>query len=490
MNRFCSVAAGLFGACALTLSFSASAESIFIEGAPALKEEAAETKAALPSFSNLVKELSPAVVNISVESDSEAQAQAQDESAPQAPQAPVPPFLKREPGTLARSLGSGFILTTDGYIVTNNHVIDKSTKIIVRLLNDKAEYEAKIIGVDPKTDLALIKIEAKKALKVAYFGDSDRLEVGEWVIAIGNQFQLGQTVTAGIVSATSRRVPTSSPYDAFIQTDASINPGSSGGPLFNTKGQVVGINTAIFSPGRAQFGGAGFNIGIGFAIPINLVKGILTQIKEQGKVTRGLLGVMIQKIDAEMAEALGLPTPTGALVSDVMPETPASKAGVKRRDIITSFNGHLVNDHDELPLMVANTPIGTTVKIEVLRDGISKTLTTVITELKDSAKKGAEGEAPKVADQLGLLTSEVPQEIAKAYKMEGPTGVIVEALEPGSAGERAGLTRGDIILELGGQPIKDAQTYAQILKSLQKGKPTLALVRRAEGTRYLVIKAR
>jgi serine protease Do len=464
----------------LTIAATSSAEPIFQEGDPQLAGVPKAENMAPPSFSYLAKELSPAVVNVAVETEGTEDSASED--------SPLPPYFKIPPNTPMRSLGSGFILTEDGYIATNNHVIEKSTKIIVRLLNDKTEYTAKIIGIDPKTDLALVKIEPKQKLKTVFLGDSDKIEVGDWVVAIGNQFQLGQTVTAGIVSATSRRVPTSSPYDAFIQTDASINPGSSGGPLFNIRGQVVGINTAIFSPGRSQFGGPGFNIGIGFAIPINLVKGILRQLKDQGKVTRGLLGVMIQKIDADMAEALNLNSPNGALVSDVMPDTPASKAGFKRKDVIVRYNGQPVNDHDELPLLVASTAVGTSVKVEILRDGAPMTITAQINELKESAGARREESAHMKPDKLGLAVSPVTPEVAALYKLPSAAGLLVEQVETNSPADRSGIVRGDIIEQLADVPMSSVDAYAQIVKSLKKEKPVLILIRKSEGTRFLTLR--
>ncbi|RMD86973.1 MAG: hypothetical protein D6808_02280, partial [Candidatus Dadabacteria bacterium] len=261
------------------------AEEVFQSGSPHLSDGFNPPT----SFAELVKEVGGSVVNISVVQDDDASVAIGSEHA----------------------LGSGFVISEDGYIVTNNHVIAKGGKIIVRFLGDKNEYDAHVIGQDAKTDLALLKVDAGKKLKPVYVGDSDKVQVGDWVIAIGNQFQLGQTVTTGIVSAKSRRVPSGGPYDHFIQTDASINPGSSGGPLFNTKGQVVGINTAIFTPGKTQFGGTGFNIGIGFAVPINLAKRIISQLKKDGKVTRGWLGVLIQPVTPDVAKVFGYSSPHG-----------------------------------------------------------------------------------------------------------------------------------------------------------------------------------
>ncbi len=455
-------------------------ESLFHEGAPPVS--VAMTHDGVPSFSGMVKELSPAVVNISVEGGEVAK-----EEKDELPN----PFFKHDPRTPFRSLGSGIVLDEDGHIATNGHVVGKAKKIIVRFLNDKKEYTAKLIGIDEKTDLALIKVSAGKPLKYAFLGDSDQIEVGDWVVAIGNQFQLGQTVTAGIVSATSRRVPTGSPYDAFIQTDASINPGSSGGPLFNIKGQVVGINTAIFSPGRAQFGGSGFNIGIGFAIPVNLAKKIYYQLHKSGKVTRGMLGVMIQRIDADTAEALNLKSVSGALVSDIVAGSPAAGAGFKRRDVIVSFDGHPVEDHDQLPLMVASTAVNTKVSVGILRDGKEQELKVTIAELQDQAKENdTTVEKAEKPDEIGLRVAELTAALLQALKLPSDTtGVLVETIEPGSLAESTGFQRGDIVLEIDGKSIKNRASYLEMLGSvLASDKPVLVLLRRTEGTRFLTLK--
>ncbi|MCO6432014.1 MAG: PDZ domain-containing protein, partial [Deltaproteobacteria bacterium] len=301
-------------------------------------------------------------------------------------------------------------------------------------------------------------------------------------------FQLGQTVTAGIVSAKSRRVPNkaSGPYDAFIQTDASINPGSSGGPLFNTRGQLVGINTAIFSPGRTQFGGTGFNIGIGFSIPSNLVRTVVTQLKENGRVVRGLLGVIIQRVDGDMATALNLPGPDGALVADVVPNSPASKAGFQRKDVILSFNQQSVRDHEDLPLLVATTPIGSKVSVDILRGGKKKTLVAVIEELKEVAA-AKNSDSPKT-DKIGLVVQNVTEDVAKSLKMTAPAGALVGTVEPGSTAERAGIQRGDVIEELNGQLVRDAEHFEKLVPELPVDKPLLVMVRRTEGTRFLTMR--
>ena len=301
-------------------------------------------------------------------------------------------------------------------------------------------------------------------------------------------------MTAGIVSAKSRRVPTgaSGPYDAFIQTDASINPGSSGGPLFNTRGQVVGINTAIFSPGRSQFGGTGFNIGIGFAIPINMARAILTQLRDSGKVTRGLLGVLIQRVDADVAKVLSLPNSDGALVSDVVKGSPAAIAGFRRRDVIVAFNGHKVSEHDELPSLVANTPVGSSVPVDFVRDGKASKLSVTITQLKDTpSKPKIDAEKP---DALGLTVETVSAELARSLELNPPTGVTIVKVESGSIADRAGLLKGDVVEEIDGRHFKNGDDFREFVKrefddlNLSKERLYMALVRRKEGVRYVVIK--
>lgn len=459
----------------------AGAESLFQEGQPSfVGKDVNVVGSGYPNFAELVRQISPAVVNISGEtilSDSELEG-VEDIPAP-----------GRDPARPSRSLGSGFIVNDEGFIVTNNHVIDSFDRIVVRLLDDEKEYIAKVVGKDTKTDIALLKIDPEKKLPTVYLGDSDTVEVGEWVVAIGNQFQLGQTVTAGIVSAKARRVPlvTSGPYDNFLQTDASINPGSSGGPLLNSKGQVIGVNTAIFSPGsRSQFGASGFNIGIGFAAPINLVKGVVSQLKEHGRVTRGLLGVIIQRVDADVAEALGLPNAKGALIADIMPNSPAGNAGIERKDVIVKFGGREIKNHDELPLLVADTPVGTVVEMEVVRDGKLITFEAKIDELKEIPLPGEESAAKP--DLLGAYVQDVTEEIARALGLEQGNGVIISGVQPGSVAERAGLVRGDIILEIGERVIKGQADYLNVIEELPKGKPVLALIRRQEGTRFVLLK--
>jgi serine protease Do len=311
-----------------------------------------------------------------------------------------------------RSLGSGFIIDKDGFILTNNHVIEKSNEIKVRLA-DETEFDAKIIGRDPKTDLALIKIQPGSPLTPISLGDSDKLQVGDWVIAIGNPFGLGNTVTAGIVSAKYRQIGAGS-YDNFIQTDAPINPGNSGGPLLNTAGEVVGINSAIFT----QSGG---NVGIGFAVPVNMAKDLLPQLKK-GKVVRGWLGVMIQRITPELKDKLSLKDEWGALVTDVIAGGPAETAGIKRGDLIVSFDGKEIREMRDLPYIVASTPVGDTVTVVVERKGQKKSFQVKIEELKEETESLAAG---KDEQNFGMTVEEITPELAQNFGLSEKTGLVV-----------------------------------------------------------------
>jgi len=374
-------------------------------------------------------------------------------------------------------LGSGFIIDSDGSILTNNHVVENAQKIVVRLSGDEQDYEAKVVGRDPKTDIAIIKINAKTNLLAATLGDSDRLEVGEWVVAIGNPFGLDGTVTSGIVSAKGRHNITQGAYDNFIQTDASINPGNSGGPLINLRGEVVGINTAIFSR-------TGVNIGIGFAIPVNLVKELLPQLRGKGKVTRGYLGVLIQKVTPDIAESLGMDKGYGALVANVSKDGPADKAGVKVGDVIVEFDGKEVKDSGDLPIVVARTPVDKKVRMKVLRDKKVVTLTVAVGELKEEEVVAA------VPDkgELGMTVQKLTPQIAESLGLDKTEGVVVTAVEPGSAADEAGIRRGDVIVEVDRKPIRSLDEYKKTVAAIRKGKGVLFLVRRGESTLFLALK--
>ena len=446
----------------------------------------------LPDFARLAEKLSPSVVNISTTSQGESHPQM---GGPQ--QAPQGPFGGGRPGDphefwepferffgpmpkrsfKQRSLGSGFIVNRDGVILTNNHVVENADEILVKLANDK-EYKAKILGRDPKTDIAVIKINDVPDLTPVTLGDSDTLRVGEWVMAIGNPFGLEHSVTAGIVSAKGRFIGQGS-YDQFIQTDAAINPGNSGGPLINLRGEVVGINSAIFSR-------SGGNIGIGFAIPINLAKDELPELEEKGKVTRGWLGVLIQKVTPEIAESLGLDEPKGALVADVIKDGPAIEAGMKVGDVIVEFDGHAVKDNTELPLLVARTPVGKSVKVKVIRDKKAETLNVTINELKDEEVAAAGNQEE---EGFGLTVQNLTPDIAESLGISSDIkGVVVAGVEPGSTGDDAGLRRGDVILEVNREPVKDVNAYRKALKGAGKGKNVLFLVRRGDNSIFLALK--
>ena len=435
----------------------------------------------LPDFVGLAKKMKPVVVNISTTQVSETRGQ-QEFGSPFGEDDPFNDFWKRFFGgplprgpQRQRSLGSGFIIDADGSILTNNHVVENAQKIMVKLADDQ-DYEAKIIGRDPKTDIAVIKINAKASLTAATFGDSDRLEVGEWVMAIGNPFGLDSTVTSGIVSAKGRHIG-QGPYDNFIQTDASINPGNSGGPLLNLHGEVVGINTAIFSR-------TGGNIGIGFAIPINLVKELLPQLRGKGKVTRGYLGVLIQKVTPEIAESLGMDKARGALVANISKDGPAEKAGVKVGDVIIEFDGKEIKDSGDLPIIVARTAVERKVRMKVLRDKKEQQLSVTVGELKDEEVVAS---APEKGE-LGMTVQRLTPQIAESLGLERAEGVVVSAVDPGSAADEAGIRRGDVIVEIDRKPIRSIDEYKKAVAGIKKGKGVLLLVRRGESTLFLALK--
>jgi serine protease Do len=410
------------------------------------------------TFSGLAEKLKPAVVNISTTMVVKGQ-----------PFFGGRPSMPRERET--RSLGSGVIINKEGYIVTNNHVVENAKEIIVTLHNEK-DFKAEVIGKDKKTDLALIKIEAEGDLPVAPLGDSDKLGVGEWVLAIGNPFGLAETVTTGIVSAKGRVIG-AGPYDDFIQTDASINPGNSGGPLFNFWGEVVGINTAIIATGQ----------GIGFAIPINMAKELLPQLKEKGRVTRGWLGVVIQRVTSQLAESFGLKEKKGALVSDVFKGGPAEEAGVQRGDIILEFNGKEIKDFGDLSRTVASTPVGSNVSIKVFRNGKILSLQATIAEMEEP-KEVAKAPGRK---SLGITVQNITPEIARSLGLELGSGVVITGVEPGSPAAKAGIRSGDVIQEINREPIKDADEFNRAIESAKDQENTLFLIRRGESNLFIVV---
>ncbi len=448
----------------------------------------AQTSSVLPaapgSFSQLAKKASPSVVNIStVKVIKRERRGTMPFGGPLGPQDPFKDFFERFFGDQIprdfrqQSLGSGFVIDKDGFILTNNHVVENTEEIKVKLA-DKTEYDAKIVGRDTKTDLALIRIESDHPLVPLALGDSDKLYVGDWVIAIGNPFGLEATVTAGIVSAKYRDIGAGS-YDNFIQTDASINPGNSGGPLLNTAGEVVGINTAILSR-------SGGSVGIGFAIPINMAKDLLPQLKK-GKVVRGWLGVMIQKITPDLKEKLGLKDEKGALVADVTAGGPAEEAGIKRGDVIVSFDGEEIKEMHDLPYIVASTPVGEKVTVEIIRKGKKKSLQVKTGELKE------EDESPVVSEaspNLGLMVKEVTPELARNFGLSETSGLVVVQVESNSPAGEAGMRPGDIILEVDQVSMKDLAQFNRKIEKYEAGDTILFLLNRSGTTLYLTIKVR
>ncbi|MHB8121068.1 MAG: DegQ family serine endoprotease [Desulfuromonadaceae bacterium] len=432
-------------------------------------------KESVPDFIVLAKKLKPAVVNISTAKTIKPRQQFQRHFGGQFRNDPFRDFFERffddmQPQTYKqRSLGSGFIIE-GGYILTNNHVIAGADEIKVKLA-DNREFKAEIKGADERLDLALLKIDAKEILPTAQLGDSDAIQIGEWVMAIGNPFGLAETVTAGIISAKGRVIG-SGPYDDYIQTDASINPGNSGGPLFNSRGEVIGINTAIVSGGQ----------GIGFAIPVNLAKSIIPQLREKGKVTRGWLGVSIQPVTAELATSFGLGSEKGALISEILPGGPAEKAGLKSGDIILEFDGTKIQEVNELPRLVAATTVGKKVAMTIMRNGKEEKVTAVIESLKESAAT-EEGEATQ--DRLGLTVKELDKNLAERFQLKESSGVVVTDLKPDGAAQDAGIAAGDIIKEIDGTPITSLTDYDKTVAAHKQGQIIRFLLKRGDRSLYV-----
>jgi serine protease Do len=432
--------------------------------------------AAMPAANwvELTRVLKPAVVNISSR-------RLEERVEMQNPFGNLSPFGDdergpRRPRHTVRSMGSGFIINPAGYIVTNNHVVEGATDIRVKI-DDGRELAGTVVGRDPKTDLALLKVEAN-GLPVIPLGDSTQLQVGEPVMAIGNPFGLERTVTTGIVSATGRVIG-QGPYDDFIQTDASINPGNSGGPLINTRGQAVGINAAIFS----QSGGS---VGIGFAIPVNQAKSVVTQLVASGKVTRGWLGVTIQPLTAELAKGFNVTEGTGALVAGVQDGSPAARAGVKAGDIITHYDGQKVATSADLPKLVAATAVGRQVPVTVVREGKKVALNVTVAQM-DEPGQPVVAQAEEAKGPLGLTVETVTPSIAKELKLSEPRGVIVRGVRSGSPAENAGIRAGDVITEVDRQTVADAAQMKRALEKHPKGAPVVVMVRRDGTSLYVAL---
>ena len=446
-------------------------------------------------FVRVAEKVSPAVVNISAEKKVKGSFTYEFDM-----EEILRRFFGNEPQTKlpeqkSQSLGSGFIFRKDGYILTNNHVVADADNITVKFPGG-GQYTAKVVGLDKDTDIAVLKIEVKEDLPTVSFGDSDSLKVGEWVMAIGNPFPvlgLDRTVTVGVVSAKGRGNLRFGPndetpqYQNYIQTDASINPGNSGGPLLNIHGEVIGINAALTNPN-----GEAVNIGIGFAIPINLAKSVIPDLMEKGKVSRGYLGISFQEVDKNTAEALSLPSTEGVLVQRVMPDTPADQAGIKTGDVITQFNGHEVINGSQFMMMVAQVSPGQDATIEILRNG--KKITRSL-ELADREKSLSSTQAPrpvevKKEDWLGLQVTTSTQELAAQYNVQFHSGVMVTEVNAGSLAEQAGFLAGDIIVKVNDREVADVDEYQKTIGPLKnQGKAVLFLVYRNGEPFFTTIKA-
>ncbi len=445
----------------------------------------------LPDFTHLIEHSSDAVVNISTTSKAqETTQQTPDFGMPDIPEDnPMHDFLKKFFGDhggnsphqqLPRSsLGSGFVISKDGYVITNNHVIKEADEIIVRL-SDRREFVAEVVGKDARSDLAILKIDAND-LPVVKLGDSSKLKVGEWVLAIGSPFGFDHSVTAGIVSAKGRSLPNEN-YVPFIQTDVAINPGNSGGPLFNMQGEVVGVNSQIFS----RTGGF---MGLSFAIPVDVVRNVYEQIRETGRVDRGWLGVLIQDVTRELAESFGMDKPQGALVAKVLEESPAAEAGLEAGDIILNFNGQDIDLSSDLPPVVGSTPINRSVPVEILRNGATRTLKVKIGPLpKEGEIQIASASSPEsnLEKRLKLQVKTIPAAEQKKLGLEGH-GVLVEKVEPGVALE-AGIRPGDILLLLDNIKVESAERFMQLASDLKAGKSVPILIQRRGSPIFLALK--
>jgi serine protease Do len=461
--------------------------ALAVAPAPALARPAPD------SFADLAARLLPMVVNI-------ATTQTLKAPGPHAALPNLPPgsplqdlfkdFLNRNKNAPRHvtSLGSGFVIDASGLIVTNNHVIEDADQITVTL-NNGTSLPAKLIGRDEKTDLALLKVKPKSPLPFAKFGNSDKARVGDWVIAIGNPFGLGSTVTAGIISARNRDI-SAGPYDDFIQTDAPINRGNSGGPLFDMDGDVVGINSAIFSP-------SGGSVGIGFSIPSNMARDVIAQLRKYGETRRGWIGVRIQGVTPDIAEGLGLPSTAGALVAEVTPGGPAARAGIRNGDLITAFDGKPVPDSRALPRIVADTTVGRTVKVDILRDHKPKTIKIVLGRLKESDTSLPSKAKPKpkvtkaTPSALGLSLAALDAQMRGRYHLAKDVhGVVVTEVDPDSPAGAQNFRPGDVIVEVQNQPVHTPGDVMKRLAAAEKSgkKVELMLVNRAGNLTFVAVR--
>ena len=443
----------------------------------------AQAAPVVPDFVPLVQSAGKAVVNISTEKKV-----MQRGGMPSEMFRGLPPEFERffeqfegnsrnaKPRT-QRSLGTGFLISSDGYIVTNNHVVAGADTVLVNLQGSTGKehsLKAQVIGTDEETDIALLKVKADAPLPFLNFGNSDKMEVGEWVLAIGNPFGLGHTVTAGILSAKGRNIQ-SGPFDNFLQTDASINPGNSGGPLINMEGKVIGINTAIIASGQ----------GIGFAIPSSMAERIVNQLKQDKKVSRGWIGVTIQDVDENTAKALGLPEATGALIGSVMPDEPAAKGGMKDGDVVLEVNGQMIDDSSALLRAIATEAPGSKVNMVVWRDGERKNITVQLGERNLKASSGKSGSAVEQdAPSIGLSVRPLTKEEARTANVKPGTGLLIVGVEPGKLAAEAELREGDIILSANLKPIKSVEEFSKIIREDAKKRGVVMLQLQRQGQTF------
>ena len=476
------------------------AGSLGIASAPAFAETAplnAPTQlkselSSLPSFADLVEKVSPAVVSIRVVEEETVTAQGPTDL-PFPPGSPFEKFFKQlqpkdedgKPLTRkAMAQGSGFFITADGYAVTNNHVVQGGKEITV-VQNDGTEMKATLVGRDPKTDLALIKVKADKPMPYVAFGDSDKLRVGDWVLAVGNPFGLGGTATAGIISATGREIGNST-YNDFLQIDAPINRGNSGGPTFSLDGKVVGVNSQIFSP-------TGGSVGIGFAIPSDVAARVVAALRENGHVSRGWLGVGIQNVTEDIASAMGLEASTGAIISSVVAGGPADEAGFEREDVVLEVNGASVENSRDLTRRIGDFSSGTEVRFRILRDGRERNLRVELGERPDDTtltQLPSREQAEASVDIFGMTLSQLSDEVRDGRGLAaGTVGLVIETLEPGGEASRKGLSRGDIILEAGGRAVGTTDALRDAINAARAGNRNaiLLLVETQAGQRYIAL---
>lgn len=437
----------------------------------------------LPDFTALVDHYASAVVSISTTGKTEP---ANEDRTPHDKRLPNPfegtpfeePFRhffdqrpeQRTPRSTPSSIGSGFIVSADGYILTNAHVVDGAERVTVGM-NDRTEHVAEVVGSDPRSDIALLKIQAKD-LPTVKIGDSDALRVGQWVLAIGSPFGFESSATVGIVSAVGRSLPTDN-YVPFIQTDAAVNPGNSGGPLFNRSGEVIGVNSQIYSR-------SGGYLGLSFAIPIKVAMNVAEQLKTRGRVARGWLGVLIQEVTPDLAKSFGLDRPRGALIGQVMDDGPGAKNGLKAGDIVLEFDGHAISRSGELPPLVGASSPGKEATLQIFRDGAQTQIKVQIGELPDDVAVNGRSAASGEAHGLGLEVTELPAE----QRTQGDSGVVVREVRSGPA-QSAGIRTGDVIVRVNNQAITGPAQFATVIRQLPRGKPVAVLIRRDDNALFL-----